>query len=87
MGVWTAYIAVGSYLKDERLAFFLGRTYREYQERVPGYPLIGFGPLGRRVPTSQESRVQSRGQEVESKEPLSGTRLSTLDSPSGPPDV
>jgi len=46
--VWTAYIFVGSYLKDERLAYYLGATYREYQERVPGYPLIAFGPLGRR---------------------------------------
>ncbi len=44
---WTVYIFVGSYLKDRRLAHYLGQTYREYQERVPGYPLIGFGPLGR----------------------------------------
>jgi protein-S-isoprenylcysteine O-methyltransferase Ste14 len=50
IGLWTAYIGVGSYLKDERLAYFVGARYREYQERVPGYPLIAFGPLGRRTP-------------------------------------
>ncbi len=46
--VWTAYIAVGSYLKDERLAFYMGAEYRRYQQRVPGYPLMFWGPLGRR---------------------------------------
>jgi protein-S-isoprenylcysteine O-methyltransferase Ste14 len=50
---WTAYIAVGSYLKDERLAFYMGDHYRRYQERVPGYPLLIAGPLGlRRTSTS-----------------------------------
>ena len=29
---------VGSCLKDQRLAFYLGDTYREYASRVPGYP-------------------------------------------------
>lgn len=47
-GIWTAYIFVGSYLKDERLAFYYGDLYRIYQSRVIGYPLIGFGPLGKR---------------------------------------
>ncbi|MCA9264494.1 MAG: hypothetical protein KDA60_11620 [Planctomycetales bacterium] len=46
-GIWTAYIFIGSYLKDERLAFFLGQRYREYQARVPGYPGMFWGPLGR----------------------------------------
>ncbi|MCA9028506.1 MAG: hypothetical protein KDA86_25070 [Planctomycetaceae bacterium] len=45
-GWWTVYIFVGSYLKDERLAFYLGESYREYQRRVPGYPGMTFGPLG-----------------------------------------
>ncbi len=45
--VWTAYIFVGSWLKDRRLLFYLGSTYREYLARVPGYPLLGWGPLGR----------------------------------------
>jgi protein-S-isoprenylcysteine O-methyltransferase Ste14 len=44
--VFTGYILVGSHLKDRRLLFFLGDTYREYQARVPGYPLA-VGPLGR----------------------------------------
>ena len=46
--VWTGYIFVGSWLKDERLVHYLGDTYRAYQEKVPGYPLMPFGPLARR---------------------------------------
>jgi hypothetical protein len=46
--VWTIYIFIGSYLKDERLAFYVGESYRRYQEQVVGYPLLYFGPLGRR---------------------------------------
>lgn len=46
--LWSGYIFMGSYLKDERLAFFLGTTYRDYQERVPGYPFMPVGPLARR---------------------------------------
>lgn len=46
-GIWTAYIFLGSYFKDERLAYYLKETYREYQRRVPGYPFIPFSPLGR----------------------------------------
>ncbi|MBL9161732.1 MAG: hypothetical protein JNL18_03215 [Planctomycetaceae bacterium] len=48
--VWSIYLAVGSYLKDERLAFYMGDEYRQYQQRVPGYPLIGLGPLARKRP-------------------------------------
>lgn len=44
--IWTAYIFVGSYLKDERLAFYYGEAYRKYQSQVAGYPWIGVGPLG-----------------------------------------
>lgn len=47
MAVWSAYILLGSVLKDRRLASFLGPTYREYQSRVPGYPGMPFGPLAR----------------------------------------
>ena len=47
-GVWTIYLAIGSYLKDERLAHYMGEEYRRYQEQVPGYPLVPWGPLGRR---------------------------------------
>ena len=46
--VWTLYLAVGSYLKDERLAHYMGEEYRQYQQQVPGYPLAPWGPLGRR---------------------------------------
>jgi hypothetical protein len=46
-GLLTAYIFLGSYLKDQRLLLYLGDVYREYQARVPGYPVVGFGPLGR----------------------------------------
>jgi protein-S-isoprenylcysteine O-methyltransferase Ste14 len=47
IGTWTVYIAIGSYLKDQRLAYYLGDPYRDYQARVWGYPGIWFGPLGR----------------------------------------
>jgi protein-S-isoprenylcysteine O-methyltransferase Ste14 len=47
-GVWTTYLLIGSYLKDRRLTYFLGDDYREYQARVPGFPLMPFGPLARR---------------------------------------
>ncbi len=46
-GFWTLYIFVGSWLKDRRLLHYLGDTYRRYQARVPGYPLLPIGPLGR----------------------------------------
>lgn len=39
-GTWTVYILIGSYLKDERMARYLGETYRAYQRRVPGFPLV-----------------------------------------------
>ncbi len=45
--LWTVYIGIGSVLKDQRLLYFLGDRYREYQARVPGYPFVQFGPLGR----------------------------------------
>ena len=47
IAVWTAYIFVGSMLKDRRLLFFIGEQYREYQSRVPGYPGMPSGPLAR----------------------------------------
>lgn len=39
-GVWTIYIFIGSYLKDERLAYYLGDSYREYRNRVRAYPFF-----------------------------------------------
>ena len=44
---WTAYIYIGSVLKDRRLAHYLGDDYRAYQARVPGYPGMPLGPLAR----------------------------------------
>jgi len=44
---WTTHIFVGSYLKDRRLTYYLGEAYRNYQRRVPGYPFIPYGPLGK----------------------------------------
>jgi protein-S-isoprenylcysteine O-methyltransferase Ste14 len=55
-GLMTAYIFLGSYLKDRRLLFFLGDAYREYQARVPGYPLA-FGALGRVQKPFADSQV------------------------------
>jgi methanethiol S-methyltransferase len=48
MGVWTGYVFVGSYLKDQRLIFYIGERYRAYTSRVRGFPLIYWGPLGLR---------------------------------------
>ena len=47
IALWTGYVFVGSWLKDRRLTFFMGAAYREYQSRVPGYPGMLAGPLGR----------------------------------------
>lgn len=57
-GIWTVYIFVGSWLKDRRLEFFLGTSYREYESRVPGYPLMRRGPLGLR-PIELSSEVET----------------------------
>ena len=47
IAIWSVYIYVGSILKDRRLSFYLGAMYREYAARVPGYPGLTRGPLGR----------------------------------------
>jgi protein-S-isoprenylcysteine O-methyltransferase Ste14 len=44
---WTAYVFAGSVLKDRRLAFYLGDSYREYASRVAGYPGMFWGPLAK----------------------------------------
>jgi protein-S-isoprenylcysteine O-methyltransferase Ste14 len=56
---WTVYIFVGSHLKDRRLVHYVGEPYRRYQARVPGYPLVPWGPLGR-VPFRECLPVASR---------------------------
>ena len=45
--VWTAYVFIGSYLKDRRLLYYVGEPYRRYLAEVPGYPGMVAGPLGR----------------------------------------
>lgn len=46
-GIWSMYIFVGSCFKDQRLAYYLGEVYWEYASRVPGYPGMLVGPLGK----------------------------------------
>ena len=46
--VWTVYVFIGSYLKDERLVYYVGEPYRQYQAWVPGYIGMLIGPLGKR---------------------------------------
>jgi len=46
-GFWTMYTLFGGFLKDLRMAHYLGDVYRDYQQRVPGFPLMPFGPLAR----------------------------------------
>ena len=58
-GIWTVYILVGSYLKDRRLTYYLGDAYRAYQARVPGYPLVPFGPLGKVDLQAAESQFRA----------------------------
>lgn len=58
--IWTVYLLVGSYLKDERLAFYLGESYREYQAKVPGYPGFGGTLLGRRPANDEEIELPAQ---------------------------
>lgn len=44
---FSAYCWLGSWAKDRRLSRLVGHPYRTYMAEVPGFPLIGFGPLGR----------------------------------------
>ncbi|MEQ8791494.1 MAG: hypothetical protein RIC55_34845 [Pirellulaceae bacterium] len=60
-GLWTVYLLYGSYLKDERLAFFLGDDYRRYQAAVPGYPGLPLGSLGRRPLQNEPALALPRG--------------------------
>ena len=46
-GIWTIYIFCGSWLKDQRLIYYVGDRYRRYQAEVPGYPAMFIGPLSR----------------------------------------
>jgi protein-S-isoprenylcysteine O-methyltransferase Ste14 len=55
--LFTVYIFLGSYLKDRRLEYYLGDTYREYSARVPGYPFFP-GPLGKTRLTARMTNDQ-----------------------------
>lgn len=44
IGVWTAYVFVGSYLKDRRLGHALGEPYVRYLSEVPAYPFLAWKP-------------------------------------------
>ncbi len=57
-----SHIVLGSYLKDERLAYYAGQPYREYQSRVAGYPFLG-GPFGRRTGPSLAATRQTQSAE------------------------
>jgi protein-S-isoprenylcysteine O-methyltransferase Ste14 len=59
--VWTVYIYIGSCLKDQRLLYYLGDTYRQYASRVPGYPGILFGPLAK-WPSPTMTTVEADGE-------------------------
>jgi protein-S-isoprenylcysteine O-methyltransferase Ste14 len=37
IAIWTAYVFVGSHLKDRRLAKLIGDPYRQYQNAVPAF--------------------------------------------------
>jgi protein-S-isoprenylcysteine O-methyltransferase Ste14 len=58
--VWTVYLFVGSYLKDRRLEHFVGDEYIRYQQRVPGFPLMPFGPLARLRVTNEEPAIDGQ---------------------------
>jgi protein-S-isoprenylcysteine O-methyltransferase Ste14 len=58
--VWTGYLFVGSWLKDRRLEYYIGEPYREYQTQVAGYPLVPFGPLGRRGPSRDNDALDTK---------------------------
>jgi hypothetical protein len=57
LAVWTPYIFLGSWLKDQRLTFYLRDVYRDYMARVPGYLGMPFGPLAR-VPSTRGRTAQ-----------------------------
>ena len=68
-GIWSAYIFLGSWLKDERLHFYLGGSYRLYQAAVPGYPGMPLGPLARRPLAEPQLLVNRPGPEREKDVP------------------
>lgn len=67
-GLWTIYVFVGSCLKDQRLAYYLKDTYREYASRVAGYPGMIVGPLAKWPrPVASTSNHQPGAQHPDSR--------------------
>lgn len=58
--IWTAYIFYGSFLKDRRLEHFIGEPYKQYEGRVPGYPLMRRGPLAKKNSTMSDLPLPKR---------------------------
>lgn len=71
--IWSVYIVVGSVLKDERLAYYLGEPYRDYQRQVPGYPFVFFGPLARLPRQTGVSPHFQTVQDTSQKQTVSGS--------------
>ena len=57
--IWTGYIFYGSFLKDRRLAHFIGEPYEAYQRSVPGYPLLRRFLPRESLPREPQSEVQT----------------------------
>lgn len=62
--IWSVYIIAGSCLKDRRLLFYLGNAYRDYAQRVPGYPGMFFGPLAKWPAQREEGQSDAAGQNI-----------------------
>jgi hypothetical protein len=61
IGLWTVYVGIGSYLKDERLSRLIGEPYRRYRNEVPAYPLLNrLGSLVGSHPNSLPSLTPAR---------------------------
>ena len=65
--VWTAYIFIGSVLKDLRLKKYIGEPYIAYARRVPGYPFLGEGILGKWAADPSASPVPPVSPELASR--------------------
>lgn len=57
--IWTAYIFVGSSLKDVRMTAFIGNSYREYRSSVPAF-MPRLGARGRGEPQLPDTKEQRR---------------------------
>ena len=63
----------GSFLKDRRLELFVGEPYKQYESQVPGYPLMTYGPLARKVwpgASPSEDLMQASPTEERSEETI-----------------